>query len=449
MGYDADTWLQDETSVLGVVDSLSDRLELLEDNITNFEDVLSSIRESKSLVKLLSLVLSFGNFLNGGNARLGQADGFHIEVLAGRYSAGLNSVKDPDGKEIRHLIFDTFMKRYPEEAAILFEELRPLFSNIQRAFGKPKAEEGGDVDQFAAETIQKTARLKMETLEDQISQLQTQFKSRNEDFRNLVVLIDDPADVFRLRMPALFREASDSFADLQNHYSKVKDVFQEILTWFHASKFLFSSRDTTEQRDMTSGEFCLIWDDFILPPQQFNKFDTKTRKANLVPAFCKSAPVSLDNMLMLWEMNTPKKKDAPATSKKTMRKKSVMRRKSARASVAARKSLSQAKDDASAMIMTRTNQDSFPAQRVQGAPQESDSRRLHDKKLPALERTNSPLSNLAHEMGAVQRPQVDGEVGESAEDMKERFMRQLRKPAQNNEDKKCRFASGVPGADEF
>lgn len=37
---------------------------------------------SQSLKRVLSIILAFGNFMNGGNRQRGQADGFGLEILA-------------------------------------------------------------------------------------------------------------------------------------------------------------------------------------------------------------------------------------------------------------------------------------------------------------------------------------------------------------------------------
>jgi hypothetical protein len=89
--------------------------------------MVQCFHNSKELPSLLAIVLAFGNHLNGGKneKRLGQADGFHIELL-GR-PGGLDVVNDPRGKNVRELIFKTFFEKCPDQAKALMVELKPFF----------------------------------------------------------------------------------------------------------------------------------------------------------------------------------------------------------------------------------------------------------------------------------------------------------------------------------
>ena len=88
---------------------LPERLSQLQENLLKFEKMVKCFMKcfSKEELKeerpselpfLLSLVLAFGNYLNGGKneKRLGRADGFHVELL-GR-PGGLDLVNDAQGR---------------------------------------------------------------------------------------------------------------------------------------------------------------------------------------------------------------------------------------------------------------------------------------------------------------------------------------------------------------
>lgn len=86
---------------------LPERLGQLQENLLKFEKMvhcfLKSSDESSEVPFLLSLVLAFGNYLNGGKneKRLGRADGFHVELL-GR-PGGLDLVNDAQGRRLKGL----------------------------------------------------------------------------------------------------------------------------------------------------------------------------------------------------------------------------------------------------------------------------------------------------------------------------------------------------------
>lgn len=64
--------------------------------------------ESESLKRLISIILTLGNFLNGGNAQKGQADGFGLEILG-----KLKDVKANDPKiTLLHFIVKTYIEKH-------------------------------------------------------------------------------------------------------------------------------------------------------------------------------------------------------------------------------------------------------------------------------------------------------------------------------------------------
>ncbi|KAJ0175665.1 hypothetical protein K1T71_008824 [Dendrolimus kikuchii] len=72
---------------------------------TNY-DKLSSFLNSESLKRLFAIILTLGNYMNGGNGQRGQADGFGLEILA--------KLKDVKSKQsnvtLLHFIVRTYMR---------------------------------------------------------------------------------------------------------------------------------------------------------------------------------------------------------------------------------------------------------------------------------------------------------------------------------------------------
>lgn len=56
-------------------------LSALEGKLSNLALVCEQLTSSKELQKLLALVLTYGNYMNGGNWERGQADGFTLDIL--------------------------------------------------------------------------------------------------------------------------------------------------------------------------------------------------------------------------------------------------------------------------------------------------------------------------------------------------------------------------------
>lgn len=80
------------------------------------------LMDNHHLKKLFSIILTLGNFMNGGNRMRGQADGFGLEILG--------KLRDVKSKEPRitllHYIVRTYIKRYRKENVPLNEIVYPL-----------------------------------------------------------------------------------------------------------------------------------------------------------------------------------------------------------------------------------------------------------------------------------------------------------------------------------
>merc|ERR1719210_960876 len=82
-----------------------------------FENMVDAFRKSKTLPSFLSLVLAFGNYLNGGKKNdgrlMGQANGFHIDMFGSGEGGELDKLKDFQGKNLRQLLFKTYIEQDP------------------------------------------------------------------------------------------------------------------------------------------------------------------------------------------------------------------------------------------------------------------------------------------------------------------------------------------------
>jgi len=147
----------------GFLCQLPDRIAVLKANSDKVEAMIRCFSQAQELPTLLGLILAFGNYLNGGKnqKRLGQADGFHLEAL-GR-PGGLDVVNDPQGQNVRQLIFKVYFEKFPERASRLLEELAPLFNLVKRRVGKSDG----------VPAITKDVYVQLEDLDKQVSQLST------------------------------------------------------------------------------------------------------------------------------------------------------------------------------------------------------------------------------------------------------------------------------------
>lgn len=78
--------------------------------------------DNEDLKQLFSIILTLGNFMNGGNRQRGQADGFGLEILG-----KLKDVKSKDPKiTLLHFIVKTFIEKCRKEGCALTELVLPI-----------------------------------------------------------------------------------------------------------------------------------------------------------------------------------------------------------------------------------------------------------------------------------------------------------------------------------
>lgn len=301
-------------SCWGFLGELPGRLESLSLNLELFERMVQSFHTSQELPTLLGIVLAFGNYMNGGRneKRLGQADGFHIEAL-GR-PGGLDVVNDPQGRNIRQLIFKTYFSHYPDRAARLLQELAPLFALVQRRLSKS---DGSPV-------LRKDVRVQIEELDRQASLLKAEFSKKRHELQQARALIDDPLDSFVKEVPYAFELESRRIDELVEKSDTVKRRFKELLVLFRAETYRGDPqmvngtlKDGNPKEEMTSNVWCLIWDDFFVNKALIVSQNEKLQKDVFEPRFCKDAPLTVEGLEMLWQLRaaapvqTSRRRSAP------------------------------------------------------------------------------------------------------------------------------------------
>ncbi|MBN3320315.1 FMN2 protein, partial [Atractosteus spatula] len=117
-----------QSTFMECISSIIRKLEIL-------QKVCSSLQSSAGVMKILGLVLAFGNFMNGGNRTRGQADGFALDILP-----KLNDVKSSDSsRSLLSYIVSYYLRHFDEDAgreSCLFPlpEPQDLFQASQMKF---------------------------------------------------------------------------------------------------------------------------------------------------------------------------------------------------------------------------------------------------------------------------------------------------------------------------
>ncbi|CAG9772988.1 unnamed protein product [Ceutorhynchus assimilis] len=87
-----------------------DAITTISHTLDNFRCTCEFLTKSSELKKVLALVLTLGNYMNGGNVARGQADGFGLDVLS-----KLKDVKGSQaGVTLLHFVVSTFARKFTE-----------------------------------------------------------------------------------------------------------------------------------------------------------------------------------------------------------------------------------------------------------------------------------------------------------------------------------------------
>lgn len=275
--------------------------------LEQFQRIMDAIFQSESLPSLLSVVLSVGNFLNGGTNR-GQADGFDMEALS-----KLDAVKDNvhEGKDVRHFIMETIFvhsesvyyagKDGDSLGERLVNELRLVFQNMSRAIGR---------DSDGIIKVTKNVRTSLEDAEESVRVLVDEYTARDKQLKSCLETCDDPTDPLRLMLVEQYVHAGQMLGRLRDQASRCRSQFTRILEYFH-------------HKGMKTSEFFLLWDNFFVAPDVMANKPEGVQRRDIVPRFCRpDVEVVADDIVMLWGLEAaagvkrrgPKKRPARRNS---------------------------------------------------------------------------------------------------------------------------------------
>ncbi|KAK3737560.1 hypothetical protein QZH41_017757 [Actinostola sp. cb2023] len=110
--------------------SISDSLLEVGETLTNFRLMCEDLQTNREVHNILSLVLAFGNHMNGGNVSRGQADGFELDILA-----KLKDVKSKDHSiTLLHYLVQVYLNMFDKNAGTLLSKFPlPESSDLQSA----------------------------------------------------------------------------------------------------------------------------------------------------------------------------------------------------------------------------------------------------------------------------------------------------------------------------
>ncbi|KAB0794648.1 hypothetical protein PPYR_11487 [Photinus pyralis] len=184
-----------------------------EDSIVNIEHTLTNITSTcdfltnnESLIKLLSIILTLGNYMNGGNMSRGQADGYGLEILA-----KLKDVKSKDAQvTLLHFVVATYMKEFD------------YLTLINAPLPVPQPEE-----------IRRAAAVNFDDVQADLQVLQTNLKTCETRIqRVLESSTEEYVQPFKEKMERFTKNAKDQLKSQFEHLEQSKKAFVKTMKMY-------------------------------------------------------------------------------------------------------------------------------------------------------------------------------------------------------------------------
>ncbi|CAH2251230.1 Hypothetical predicted protein [Pelobates cultripes] len=182
------------------IGSIHRKLELI-------KKVCGALREDPAVLRVLGLVLAFGNYMNGGNRTRGQADGFALDILP-----KLKDVKSNDNtRNLLSYIVSYYLRHFDENAGKeecvftlpephdLFQVSQMKFDDFQKDLRKIKK------DLLACET--EAAKVYQKSLEEHLQP----FRDNMEEFLVKAKVEHEYAETFLAEVHSRFLETAAYF----------------------------------------------------------------------------------------------------------------------------------------------------------------------------------------------------------------------------------------------
>ncbi|XP_043861640.1 protein cappuccino isoform X3 [Drosophila santomea] len=167
--------------------------------------------ESEDLKLVFSIILTLGNYMNGGNRQRGQADGFNLDILG--------KLKDVKSKEshttLLHFIVRTYIAQRRKEGVHPLEIRLPI-------------PEPADVE--------RAAQMDFEEVQQQISDLNKKFLGcKRTTAKVLAASRPEIMEPFKSKMEEFVEGADKSMAKLHQSLEECRELFLETMRFYHFS----------------------------------------------------------------------------------------------------------------------------------------------------------------------------------------------------------------------
>ncbi|XP_043949931.1 protein cappuccino isoform X6 [Drosophila biarmipes] len=184
---------------------------LLARKLETVSQLSQQLIESEDLKLVFSIILTLGNYMNGGNRQRGQADGFNLDILG--------KLKDVKSKEshttLLHFIVRTYIAQRRKEGVHPLEIRLPI-------------PEPADVE--------RAAQMDFEEVQQQIFDLNKKFLGcKRTTAKVLAASRPEIMEPFKSKMEEFMEGADKSMAKLHQSLEECRELFLETMRFYHFS----------------------------------------------------------------------------------------------------------------------------------------------------------------------------------------------------------------------
>lgn len=203
-------------------------------------EALKEIRQSKHLVRVIELVLLFGNYLNAGS-RNAQSVGFHLSFLP-----KLTDTKDVVGKAtLLHFLIRAIEKKFPDTVLGLDDDL----TYIERASHFSEDATGVAIAEMKRSAV-----------------------ALENDLRTYTS--DDSNDIYPAVMKQFLAEAQQQIEVLENMFKRMQERFKEVARYFAFDQ----TKYTMENMFSDLQKFITAYKQAAMEIQQQREFEEKQKR---------------------------------------------------------------------------------------------------------------------------------------------------------------------------
>ncbi|KAF3851731.1 hypothetical protein F7725_005086, partial [Dissostichus mawsoni] len=198
--------------------------------LDTLQRVCLALQDSETVKKVLSLILAFGNFMNGGNRTRGQADGFTLDILP-----KLKDVKSSDGtKSLLSYIVAYYLRHFDEDAGretcvYPLPEPHDLFQSSQ---------------------------MKFEDFQKDLTRLKKDLRACTSEVEKVCKVSDeDNLQPFKDKMEEFLAQAKSELETLEAQLSSTHKLFLELTVFF-------SVKAKSGEKEVSPNTLFCVWHEF-------------------------------------------------------------------------------------------------------------------------------------------------------------------------------------------